>query len=211
MASCFISLLHYFYHDTYFPTHQQHLRTLQIQESFIILISHHSNRPWILCDKLKKLEISAFVEFQMTPCHPFARVHQACKAQLKKTADKVTFAGGVLGHLVETGRHTQNKNLVKVGQVGIENRSWFDNNSQSLSHFRVLRMGRAESKILVTHSHLTNLGWSGELHYNLHLVTLPIVINKLVNWLTNFTKLVAWAVMTNVSYWCTVTSCDQPF
>ncbi len=45
----------------------------------------------------------------------------------------------------------------------------------------VLRMGRAESQILVTHSHLTNFGWSGELHHNLHLVTLPIVIKKLVN------------------------------
>ena len=55
--------------------------------------------------------------------------------------------------------------------------------SQSLSHFRVLRMGRAESQILVTHSHLTHFGWSGELNHNLHLVTLPIVIRKLVNWL----------------------------
>ncbi len=27
----------------------------------------------------------------------------------------------------------------------------------------------------------------------------------------DFTELVTWAVMTNVSYWCMVTSCDQPF
>ncbi len=46
--------------------------------------------------------------------------------------------------------------------------------SQSLSHLRVLRMGRAESQILVKHSHLTNFGWSGELHHDLHLVTLTI-------------------------------------
>ncbi len=35
--------------------------------------------------------------------------------------------------------------------------------TQSLSHFGVLRMGHTESQILVTHSHLTNFGWSGEL------------------------------------------------
>ncbi len=75
---------------------------------------------------------------------------------------------------------TQNKNLVEVGQMGIKNESLL----VTLSHFRVLRMGRAESQILVTHSHLTNFGRSGELHHNLHLVTLPIVIKKLVNWLT---------------------------
>ena len=46
-------------------------------------------------------------------------------------------------------------------------------------------MGRAESQILVTHSLLTNFnGWSGKLHHGLHLVTLPIVIKKLVNWQT---------------------------
>ncbi len=45
-------------------------------------------------------------------------------------------------------------------------------------------MGRAESQILVTHSHLTKFGWSGELHHNLHLVTWPILIMKLVNWPT---------------------------
>ncbi len=69
---------------------------------------------------------------------------------------------------------TQNKNMVEVGQ----------SLSQSLSHFRVLRMGCAESQILVTHSYLTNFRWSGELHHDLHLATLPIVIKKLVNWLT---------------------------
>ncbi len=53
--------------------------------------------------------------------------------------------------------------------------------SQPLGHFRVLRMGRAESQILVTHSHLTNFGWSGELHHDLPLVTLPNIIKKLVN------------------------------
>ncbi len=45
-------------------------------------------------------------------------------------------------------------------------------------------MGRAESQILVTHSHLTNFGWSDELRHDLHLVTLPTAIKKLVNWLT---------------------------
>ncbi len=33
-------------------------------------------------------------------------------------------------------------------------------------------MGRAELQILVTQSHLTNFGWSGELHQDLHLGTL---------------------------------------
>ncbi len=51
----------------------------------------------------------------------------------------------------------------------------------------VLRMSRAESQILVTHSHLTNFGWSGELHHDFHLVTLQIVIkhDKEVGQLTN--------------------------
>ncbi len=53
---------------------------------------------------------------------------------------------------------------------------------QTSSRIRGLRMGRAESQILATYSHLTNFGWSGELH-DLHLVILPIVVKKLVNWL----------------------------
>ena len=40
--------------------------------------------------------------------------------------------------------------MVKVGQMG-----------------RV----RVESQILVTHSHLTNFGWSSELHHDLHFAT----------------------------------------
>ena len=97
---------------------------------------------------------------------------------------------------------TQNKNMVEVGQ----------SLSQSLSHFRVLRMGCAESQILVTHSYLTNFRWSGELHHDLHLATLPIVIKKLVNWLTKkLYEIGRLSCYDQYFYWGTVTSCDQPF
>ncbi len=39
-------------------------------------------------------------------------------------------------------------------------------------------MGHAESQILVTQSHLTNFGRSGELLHDLHLVTSPIVTKQ---------------------------------
>ncbi len=48
-----------------------------------------------------------------------------------------------------------NKNMVKVGQIGIKN-AWVMV-SQSPSKFRVLRMSHSESLILVTHSrHLSS-------------------------------------------------------
>ena len=84
-------------------------------------------------------------------------------------------------HWIYNQGYTQNKNLVEVGQMGIKNGSWW------VSHFWVLLMSRAESEILVTHSHVTNLGWSGELHSSpkethVHESCIWLIPLKLTKW-----------------------------